>query len=78
MKPSPKPRIRVSVYVDPDLDRTIEHLAVDLNMKKYEIYELGAKAIVELITIGTVSDQLRNKIASLHSKVAKTLAAEAV
>ncbi len=66
-----RPRTRVSVYVDPDLDRTIEHLAVDLGMKKYEIYELGARVIVELLTSGTLSEQLRSKIARLHAKVAR-------
>ena len=69
-----KPRVRVSVFVDPELDRTIEHLAVDLGMKKYEIYELGARVIVELITTGTLSEQLRSKIARLHNK-ARGLAA---
>ncbi|ALL00055.1 hypothetical protein Pyrde_0005 [Pyrodictium delaneyi] len=64
-------RTRVSVYVDTELDRTIEHLAVDLGMKKYEIYELGARAIVELITTGTLSEQLRSKIARMHGKVAR-------
>ncbi|ALL01932.1 hypothetical protein Pyrde_1889 [Pyrodictium delaneyi] len=66
-----KPRIRVSIFVDPEIDRTIEHLSIDLNMKKYEIYEIGARVIVELLTTGKLSEQLRNKIASMHNKVAR-------
>jgi hypothetical protein len=61
-----KPRIRVSVFVDPELDKTIEHLAVDLNKKKYELYELGAKILVELVTMGNLSEETKAAIAGMQ------------
>lgn len=66
----PGPRTRVSVFIDREIDRTIEHLAIDLGMKKYEVYELGARAIVDLLTNGRLSEELRSRIDSLRARAA--------
>ena len=48
----------VGVYVDPRVDREIEHLSVDSGQTKSGLYELGARILIALARHGTAPDVL--------------------
>ena len=64
-------RVRVSVLVPLDLDRKIEHLAVDLQLRKYELYELGARLVTEILVRGGMSEETRRRIDELRKRLAE-------
>ncbi len=62
-------RIRISVLIDRDLDRKIEHLAIDLGRTKYKLYELGARILVELLDKGELSKETNEALKELREKL---------
>ena len=71
-------RTRVSVLIEKDLDRKIEHLAIDLNKTKSELYELGARILVELVETGRVSEDTLAEVEELRKLAKDELAAVGV
>ena len=47
----------VGIYVDAEVDRTISHLAVDLETSKSKLYELGARLVIAFAKVGYVPDE---------------------
>jgi len=67
----------VGVYVDPRVDREIEHLAVDTGKKKSDLYELGAKILIDLVTMKTLGTETANKLGELQEAFSKAVTARA-
>ena len=55
-------RRAVGVYVDPQVDREVEHLAVDTDLTKSELYELGAKIILVVAKTGRLPEDLASQL----------------
>ena len=55
-------RRAVGVYVDPQVDREVEHLAVDTGLTKSELYELGAKIILAVAKSGRLPEDLASRL----------------
>ena len=61
----------VGVYVDPRVDREVEHLAVDTGLTKSELYELGARILVELARQGRLTGETEKAVKGIRAILEK-------
>ncbi len=59
----------VGVYVSPEVDRQIEYLVVDSGATKSELYELGARLLLELVRHGEISEATRQRVEEIRRLV---------
>ena len=63
-------RRMVGVYIDPQVDREVEHLSVDTGRTKSELYELGARVVVDLVRSGDLAPGTKAMLEELRKTIA--------
>ena len=61
-----KSRKNIGIYVSPSIDQLVHIVAVKTSRTKSELYELGARLLLDLLTMKTIGTDTMNDLTELQ------------